>query len=190
MSLTVFHGLPTHVLLVHFVVVLAPLTALALVAGAVWPGVARRLGVVLPLLALVTLAFVPLTTHAGEWLRNRLPATPLVAHHASLGDGLLPWVIALVVMSAAVWWLTRYGPAAASARRGTQGTGPVWARRPRALRAVIAVLAVVAAVGAVVNVYRAGDSGAKATWQGAISQSAGQGPGDGHRAWSPRGRTP
>jgi len=41
---------------------------------------------------------------------------------------------------------------------------------------VLAVLSVVVAVGSVVQVYRIGDSGAKAVWQG--SYSAAPGPGD------------
>lgn len=36
-------GLPAHVLLVHFVVVLAPMTAVLLVVYAVWPAAQRRL---------------------------------------------------------------------------------------------------------------------------------------------------
>ncbi|WP_006243300.1 hypothetical protein [Mycolicibacterium tusciae] len=36
-------GLPAHVLLVHFVVVLAPMTAVLLVVCAVWPAAQRRL---------------------------------------------------------------------------------------------------------------------------------------------------
>jgi MFS superfamily sulfate permease-like transporter len=194
MSLTVFNGLPTHVLLVHFVVVLVPLAALALVAAAVWPPAARRLGLVLPVLALVTLAFVPLTTHAGEWLKDRLPQSDLVNQHAELGDGLLPWAIALVVMSAVVWWITRREVAAASARAGAGGSAqdsaqpeqdparpaPAFPGRPRALRTAAAVLAVVAAAGSVVEVYRIGDSGAKAAWQGTVSQSGAHGDGDDH----------
>lgn len=65
MSITVVNGLPAHVLVVHFVVVLVPLSALAVVVGAIWPSAARRMGVVLPLLALVTLASVPVATNAA-----------------------------------------------------------------------------------------------------------------------------
>lgn len=41
------NGLPSHVLLVRVVVVLVPLTALSLVACAVWPSVMRRFGLAL-----------------------------------------------------------------------------------------------------------------------------------------------
>jgi hypothetical protein len=63
---TEIHGLPAHVLLVHAVVVLIPLSALLVVLSAAWPAARRRIGVASPLLALVNLALVPVTTHAGE----------------------------------------------------------------------------------------------------------------------------
>jgi hypothetical protein len=45
-------------------------------------------------------------------------------------------------------------------------------RTARALRVVAPLLAVTAAVGAVVTVYRIGDSGAKAVWNGVVTRSA------------------
>ncbi|WP_406069052.1 hypothetical protein OG372_14440 [Streptomyces sp. NBC_01020] len=53
-------------LLVHAVVALVPLSALALVVCAVWPQIMRRFGVALPVLALISLITAPLTTNAGE----------------------------------------------------------------------------------------------------------------------------
>lgn len=66
------NGIPAHVLFVHVVVVLVPLTALCLVLCAVWPSTMRRFGVALPMLALVSLVSVPLTTNAGEWLERHV----------------------------------------------------------------------------------------------------------------------
>jgi hypothetical protein len=158
--MSLINGLPAHVLLVHFVVVLVPLSALALVVCAVWPQGARRLGLTLPLLALVTLVCVPLTTQAGEWLERHEGNTPLIRRHAELGDGLLPWALGLFVLAAGVWWLSRRTPA--------QDGQP---RSGSALRIAAAVLSVVVAAGAVVDVYRIGDSGAKAAWQGSFSKT-------------------
>lgn len=157
MGPVVIGGLPAHVLLVHGVVVLVPLAALLLVAGALWPALRRRLGVGTPLLALAGLVCVPLATHAGEWLRARVPATPLVARHAELGNTLLPWAIGLFVVAAGqwVWWR---GPRARSVRAAST---PV-------VTVLIAVLAVVVAVGAVVQVYRIGESGSAAVWTGSV----------------------
>jgi len=66
---TIFNGLPSHVLLVHFLVVLIPLTVLPEIVCAVWP--AMRRGPILWLtfvLAIFTTVMTPITTHAGEWL--------------------------------------------------------------------------------------------------------------------------
>ncbi|MFJ9427743.1 DUF2231 domain-containing protein [Streptomyces sp. NPDC101249] len=163
------NGLPAHVLLVHFVVVLVPLTALALVACAVWPGVMARFGLALPVLALVTLVSVPVTTHAGEWLERHVTSDALVRRHTSLGDGLLPWVVALFVLAAVVWWAYRRAARATAGAAGTRGAVAL------PLRAVAVLLAVVAAAGACVQVYRIGDSGAKAAWHDAFSAA---GPAD------------
>ncbi|MCL2731904.1 MAG: hypothetical protein FWE15_17990 [Actinomycetia bacterium] len=183
MSPTVINGLPAHVLFVHFVVVLVPLTALAVVAGAARPRWARRMGLILPVTALVTLAMVPVTTHAGEWLEKRSGDSPLLQRHTELGDGLLPWATALFLTATAVWWTgrraapvtatasvdTSAAPAATGSSAGSAGSS--W-RSASWFRAAAVVLAVVVAAGAVVDVYRIGESGAKAAWQG-TTQSAG-----------------
>jgi hypothetical protein len=165
MGPTLINGLPAHILLVHVVVILVPLTALALVAVAVRPAWIKRLGWLLPVLALVTLVSVPLTTHAGEWLEKHTDSDPLVRRHAELGDTLLPWVLGLFVVTVAVWWLDRRTPAstAAATTGDQQGAAQgLLARVP--VRVTVIVLALVVAVGAVVQVYRIGDSGAKAAW--------------------------
>lgn len=179
MILDQFNGLPTHILLAHFVVVLVPLSALALVVCALWPEATRRLGPVLPLLALVSLAFVPFTTHAGEWLKRRVGASAQTNRHVELGDGMLPWTIAVAVMALVVWWVT---PRETAAARTPTGRGGVpfsvprpAVRRPGLLRLITAVLAVAAAVGSVVHVYRVGDSGSKAVWQGVVPGASGPG---------------
>jgi hypothetical protein len=165
------------VLLVHFVVVLVPLTALALVAATVWTTWIRRLGVVLPLLALVTLISVPITTNAGEWLEKRIPSDSLVRKHTDLGDTLLPWVAALFVVAVAVWWFGRRAMAHSSvnrhARAGLSGAVPL----SMPVRVAAIVLAVVVAAGSVVQVYRIGDSGAKSAWDGGFSNTPVSGKG-------------
>ena len=62
--MTTVNGLPSHVLLVHFIVVLAPLTALLAILCAVWPAARRRLVWLVLGLAVVNAALTPLTTHA------------------------------------------------------------------------------------------------------------------------------
>ncbi|WP_327318691.1 DUF2231 domain-containing protein [Streptomyces sp. NBC_01235] len=171
MSLTVVNGLPAHVLIVHVVVVLVPLSALAVVAGAIWPSAARRMGIVLPVLALLTLVSVPLATEAGEWLEEHVDSNALVRRHAELGDGLLPWAAGLFVLATALWWTTRRS-AAAQAAPGEQPTRSASSRSALLVRVAAVVLSVGVAAGAVVDVYRIGDSGAKAAWQDGFSKTA------------------
>ncbi|MEU9119979.1 hypothetical protein AB0C96_08970 [Streptomyces sp. NPDC048506] len=68
-----------------------------------WPSAARRMGMALPLLALVTLASVPLATGAGEWLEKHVDGNALVRRHTELGDGLLPWAAGLFVLATVIW---------------------------------------------------------------------------------------
>ena len=187
------NGLPAHVLLIHVVIVLIPLAGVMVIASAVWPAARARLGVLTPVVALVALITVPITTHAGEWLQDHLQggegqANPLIRRHADLGDQLLPWAIGLFVVAAAVWLLGRRFELAWTSRPAVNGRAdhadgrpipdgagvtatltrpqsrrqvlPVWAT------ALVAVVAVTVSVGSVVELYRIGDSGAKAAWDG------------------------
>jgi hypothetical protein len=172
MGPTLINGIPAHVLFVHLVVVLVPLTALAVVLCAVWPSLARRFGLALPVSAVVSLAGVPLTTHAGEWLKHHVDSDPLVRKHAELGDGLLPWVAGLFVLAAALWWMHRRAGAAHSADADADAPATTTeaggrrsaARAPGVLRVAAVVLSLVVGAGAVVQTYRIGDSGAQAAW--------------------------
>jgi len=173
MSLTVVNGLPAHVLFVHFVIVLVPLSALALVVCAAWPRGARRLGLLLPVLAFVALASVPLATHAGEWLEQHVGSDPLVRKHAELGDGLLPWALGLFVFSAVVWWTARRSaPATDGTASATDGSANASWSSSALLRGAVVVLSLAVAAGAMVDVYRIGDSGAKAAWHDNYSKTA------------------
>ncbi|WP_163549337.1 DUF2231 domain-containing protein [Candidatus Frankia nodulisporulans] len=174
MGPTEIRGLPAHALLVHVVVV--PLAAALAVCSAVWPTARRRLGAATPVVALVGLVSVPLTTHAGEWLEARVPSSPLVRRHAELGDALLPWVLALFVLAAGLWLLQRRHAPAAERLDGQEHPG---ARRPvpTAIMITIAVLTIVTAVGSVIQVVRIGESGAKAVWSDSFDSGASDRPG-------------
>lgn len=159
--MTSINGLPAHILLVHAVVIFIPLAALLVVLAVAWPAAHRRIGVVLPIIALIALVLVPVATDAGEWLEARLPgaeSNPLIQAHTRLGDELLPWAIGMFIGALAVWLVPTL------ARRGVKPDllGAVW------LRAVIGVLAVALSVVAVVQVVRIGDSGSKAVWSGNV----------------------
>ncbi|MDQ0575966.1 DUF2231 domain-containing protein [Agromyces albus] len=152
-------GLPLHPLIVHAVVVLTPLTVLALLLGTFWPAARRRLGIVTPLGALVVLVLVPITVLAGQTLAEVIGPIPAVERHQELGEMLLPWAIALFVVAAAQWAWFRFGDA-----RMREGS-------PTAARAVVIGLAaasVVVGVGTVVLLVLIGDSGSRAVWGGTL----------------------
>jgi len=141
-------GLPLHPLIVHAVVVLVPLTALALVLGALFPAVRKRLGIVTPVAALLVLALVPVTMLAGEALAERVGPIPAVVHHAELGRLLWPWTLALFLLAGAQWAWHRFGAPG------------------RVARTVMAVLAVLVGAGATTMVVLIGEAGARAVWGG------------------------
>ncbi len=158
--MTEFNGLPAHILLIHLVVVGIPVAALLTILSAVWPAARARLGIATPVIALLALICVPITTNAGEWLQHHVYIDPktvngqLILTHVRLGDELTPWAIGLFVLAAAAWGI----PYLLGKEKGPAALGSP------AVRIVVAVLAVAIAVVAVVQVYRIGDAGAKAAW--------------------------
>jgi len=143
-------GLPAHVLLVHFIVVLAPLTAIGAVVCALWPAARRRLVWPVAALAVLCLVLTPLTTEAGEWLEHRLGKSAALHTHTELGDTMIYFSLALAVAAALLVFLhLRLG-------RGRSLN--------QIVAALISVLVVVASVATVVQVYRIGDSGARSAW--------------------------
>lgn len=152
-------GLPMHPLLVHAVVILVPLTALALVLGSVWPAARRRLGIVTPLAALLLVVLVPITVAAGEALKAIVGPLPAVETHEGYGRMLLPWVIGMLVVAAAQWLWFHWG---------AQGETETAKRRTRLVSAGLAVLAIAVATGTTIVVVLIGDSGARAVWGGLV----------------------
>lgn len=148
--MSTLNGLPAHILLNHFVVVLAPLTAILAILCALWPAARRRLIWLVLLLAVGTVALIPLTTSAGVWLGARLGASPALTTHERLGETLVYIMAALV---ASVTLLT------AVHVRQARGHSVKFS-----LHSVIGVLVIVAAVATLVQTYRVGDSGARAAW--------------------------
>lgn len=167
---TEINGLPAHVLLIHAIVVLAPLGAVFTILSATWPAARRRLGIISPLICLVVLALTPVTTNAGEWLRDKLTKNgenKAIEKHADLGDTFLWFAIGLFVVSVAVWWVGRTTDRdAADAGSPTGGgTGTLTRTRvPVAVQYAVAGVAVVVSVAVVWQLYRIGDAGAHATW--------------------------
>jgi ABC-type branched-subunit amino acid transport system permease subunit len=148
--LSTFNGLPAHILLVHFIVVLAPLTAILAIICSLWPPARQRLVWLVLALAAISLILTPVTTDAGEWLEKREGRSPLLHAHTELGDTMLYFSIALA--AAAV--LLVFVHVREVRGRSVKPIG----------RWLIAAVVIIASVATTVQVYRIGDSGAKATW--------------------------
>lgn len=146
-----FYGLPLHPLIVHATVVIIPLAAATVLLAVLWPRFRAWAGPMPAALSLIGLILVPLSTSTGETLERHVAHSALLERHTRLADGLLPWMIALLVIS-----LVNY----AMHRRGTTGPTP-----RRAIRVVIAALTVLAVAGTTVQVALIGHSGAKAAWK-------------------------
>jgi ABC-type branched-subunit amino acid transport system permease subunit len=153
--MSTINGLPAHVLLVHFIVVLAPLTAILAIICAVWGAARRRLTWLVLALAGITAILTPLTTDAGEWLEKRQGRSPVLHAHTELGDTMLYFAAALVVAAALLVFIH-----VREARGKSMKPVAQWA---------VAALVIVASLATTVQVYRIGDSGAKATWERAAS---------------------
>lgn len=156
------NGLPIHPLVVHGVVVLLPLAIAGTIAIAVRPGWRRAYGPLVVAAAALATALMPIATSSGEALEEHV-GDP--GKHAELGEQLVWFSLVLLVLVAALVHLDR---------RATPPDGST--TRPSGGRAVAAVaaLAVLAGLAAGVQVYRVGDSGARAAWSDQV-QGSGKG---------------
>ena len=160
--MTTVNGLPAHILLVHAIVVLMPLSALLLVVTALWPAARARLALPNVILSVLVVVLVPVTTSAGEWLQGRVPQTALLHDHTELGDSAIFYAIPIAVLALVVWWRDREA-------RGTSSRRAWLAPLSAAVTGVVAVLALAAGTAGVYGIYRIGDSGSKAAWTGNFS---------------------
>lgn len=160
-------GLPMHVLLVHATVVFVPLAALCTLLSLLWPAARRRLGIVTPLVALLALILVPVTSAAGAWLLDRVDVTPRINAHMQLAGMLLPWVVGVFLVALAQWLWFRYGTAQAEGMRRRMGTAG-----SRIAGIVAVVVALVLCGGAVASVAIIGEAGSRAVWEGSFRTGA------------------
>jgi uncharacterized membrane protein len=159
------NGLPVHPLVVHGVVVLLPLACLGTLAIAVRPAWRSRYGVLVVACAAVATALIPVATASGETLEERV-GNP--GEHAELGDQLIWFAIPLLLLSFALVWLDRRQRRDAATEAGTGASAK---EQPHRATRAVAVLALVAAVATSVQVYRVGDSGARAAWGDQVESS-------------------
>lgn len=155
--MTEINGLPAHVLFVHFVVVLVPLTALLVIVCALWPAARRHLVWFTLILAAVIAALTPITIHAGEWLFNlRHNPDQILREHADRGEWMTYFSVALLVVAIVIAVL-HIGERRSEKRRV-------------ATKAVVAVLALAVGIASMIQVYRVGDAGSQSVWGGEIAR--------------------
>jgi hypothetical protein len=168
-------GLPTHIVLLHIVVVLLPIVAAAAIAVVVSSWFRHRYGLFVLGATFLTTLFVPLTSQSGEGLAKRLPDAPEIQQHAAVGQQLVIWAAVFGLCLAAVVALDLIRRATVPADERTRAeswaiarlsagwrtTTPSWA--DTAFR-IFQVLAVLASIGVLVMVIRAGHTGAQAVW--------------------------
>ncbi len=156
--MTVINGLPAHPLLVHFIVVLAPLAAILAILCAVWPAARKRLVWLVLVLAGIIAVLTPIAAEAGEWLEHQVGDSAALETHEHLGKTMIYFALALLV--AAVLLVIVHVRASRDKAL------------PKALSAVIAVFVLAASVAATVQVLRIGHSGAEATWGDLVTEDA------------------
>jgi len=156
--MNVINGLPAHVLLVHFMVVLVPLTALLEIACALWPTARRgQLLWLTLLLAIVITVLTPITTNAGGWLYDlRRDPDPILREHAQRGDMMIYFSVALLVVAIALVAL-RF----AERRTGNAG---------RVTNIIVAIVVLAVGVSSMIQIYRIGDAGSQSVWGNEIAR--------------------
>jgi len=153
-------GIPAHPLIVHAAVVLLPLAAIGTVVCAAVPRARRPYAPIAFAVALIATFAVYLAEGSGEELEERVDKSELVEEHTEMADQVLPWAIALTVVSGGVALI----PVLERRRPNLSG---------RTITAVAVVASLVVGVGATWTVVEVGHSGAKATWDDADSEGGG-----------------
>ena len=104
-------GLPAHPLLVHIPVVMVPLAAVGALVVVCSKKLRRSIGWLVALFAIVGGFGAALAANAGEGLRDRVPRTANMRHHAQLGETArnfsLLFMLVVVGYLALDWWLAR-----------------------------------------------------------------------------------
>ncbi|RKT52904.1 DUF2231 domain-containing protein [Saccharothrix australiensis] len=163
-DLVTIFGLPAHPLLVHAVVVLLPLAAVAAAALAVVPRWRQRYAWPLLGVTLLGVGSVLPAQKAGEQLEARLANldNPLIRQHAELGNDLLPFALGFGVVVVALLVAGRLADRERAAAADDTAVPRTWRR----ISVVVAVLVIAAGAATTVQTVRIGHSGSTAVWDG------------------------
>jgi uncharacterized membrane protein len=175
---TIYSGLPAHPLFVHVPVVLIPTTVVAAVVFMFKRDWFSRYGIALAVVSIVAMSSIFLTMQAGAALRGELnlqgQAATLISEHSHAAH-----ILAYIYV---VFTATLIAAFAAQRISGGMPTGlgiVDGLLSGRAAFAALRVVLVLLSIGAGYMVFRTGDLGAKAVWQGRIQAAHGgfDGPG-------------
>jgi uncharacterized membrane protein len=180
---TVYSGLPAHPLFVHVPVVLIPTTIVAAVVLMFKPEWLSRYGIALAVVSIIAMSSIFLTMQAGAALRAELnlqgEAAKLISEHSQAAH-----ILAIVYVLFTATLIVTF---AAHRISGGMPTGLGIVDRllsSKSMFAVLRVAFVLLSIGAGYMVFRTGDLGAKAVWQGRIQAARAGFPG------GPGGRQP
>jgi uncharacterized membrane protein len=175
---TIYSGLPAHPLFVHVPVVLIPTTIVAAIIFMFKREWFSRYGIALAVVSIVAMSSIFLTMQAGAALRAALhlrgQAAQLISEHAQAAH-----ILAIVYV---VFTATLIVTFAAQRISGGMPTGLGVVDRllsPKPIVAALRVALVLLSIGAGYMVFRTGDLGAKAVWEGRIQAAQRGFPGGG-----------
>jgi hypothetical protein len=173
---TIYSGLPAHPLFVHVPVVLIPTTVVAAVVFVFKREWFARYGIALAVVSIVAMSSIFLTMQAGAALRAALhlqgPAATLISEHAQAAH-----ILAYVYVAFTAVLILTFASLRISGGRPT-GLGIVdRSLSPKPVLTGLCVVLVLLSIGAGYMVFRTGDLGAKAVWEGRLQGARGGFPG-------------
>jgi hypothetical protein len=132
-------------------VILLPIAAISLVVVAAIPKARRVYGPIVFAVALFATIAVFMAQQSGESLQEQVKKSELVEEHAEMGETVLPWAIAVTIMSAIV----------AAEPYARKRLGKV---SPHVVTAILVGGSLIVGIGATWTVVEVGHSGAKSVW--------------------------
>jgi hypothetical protein len=152
-----FLGLPTHILVLHFTVVLVPLVAIVTIAVFLRTEWRKKYAGWMALLNVLMLALTFVTVRAGWDFQHRFrvqgdPTTPTYSHE-DYGKDLLWVMIGFAAMAVIAWWIGRLP------------------NLPPLLNLGLGGLVAAIAVASIVLTVLAGHTGAESSWKRFIKSS-------------------
>jgi len=153
-------GLPAHILLIHGVVVLAPLSGVLAAVFALIRRSRRYLAWPLGILALLLVPLTVVTAEAGEQLEKAKPASQLIEDHAHQGSFLRYVTLLFLIVVAAQ--IAAAFPSILTRRPAFRGLAPLL--ESRWLLPATSVLGVLAGLILLYQSIATGHSGAASVW--------------------------